>query len=218
MVDYDTAAAVVQDSNADPVMLAKIAYENPEFGANVAANSRAYPGLKRWIAEFGDQRARDFLAGMGITAQGDPVRPREQAGSDGPDSAVNDTPASDVPPANDPSSDAGTDRHLPGNDYDDRNSDSLAEELINVSDELPSSDPYGRPLPFQLPVATNPYGFTAELALTTADQTQIAQIAQYAPELRACIAYNPNTYPALIDWLAQLHDPQVDAALAARQR
>ena len=121
MVDYDTAAAVVAGIRT-PIRSCwpKSHTKNPEFGANVAANPRAYPGLKRWIAEFGDQRARDFLAGMGITAQGDPVRPREQAGSDGPDSAVNDTPASDVPPANDPSSDAGTDRHLPGDDYDDK--------------------------------------------------------------------------------------------------
>lgn len=54
MVDFDAAVAAVQDPNADPVFLAKIAYENPEFGANVVANPRAYPGLKRWVAEFGD--------------------------------------------------------------------------------------------------------------------------------------------------------------------
>ena len=36
MVDYDAAVAAVQDPNADPILLAKIAYENPEFGANVA--------------------------------------------------------------------------------------------------------------------------------------------------------------------------------------
>lgn len=57
MVDYDAAVAAVQDPNADPILLAKIAYENPEFGANVAVNPRCYPGLKRWIAEFGDDRA-----------------------------------------------------------------------------------------------------------------------------------------------------------------
>ena len=45
MVDFDAAVAAVQDPNADPVFLAKIAYENPEFGANVVANPRAYPGL-----------------------------------------------------------------------------------------------------------------------------------------------------------------------------
>ena len=70
---------------------------------------------------------------------------------------------------------------------------------------------------FEEPVATNPYGFTAEQALTTTDQMQIAQIAQYAPELRACIARNPNTYPALIEWLGQLGDPAINAALASRQ-
>ena len=57
MVDYDAAVAAVQDPNADPILLAKIAYENPEFGANVAVNPRCYPGLKRWIAEFGDDRS-----------------------------------------------------------------------------------------------------------------------------------------------------------------
>ena len=38
MVSYDEAVAIVQDPQADPVMLAKVAYENPEFGANVAAH------------------------------------------------------------------------------------------------------------------------------------------------------------------------------------
>lgn len=65
MVDFDAAVAAVQDPNADPVFLAKIAYENPEFGANVVANPRAYPGLKRWVAEFGDERARQQLMAMG---------------------------------------------------------------------------------------------------------------------------------------------------------
>ena len=69
MVDYDAAVAAVQDPNADPILLAKIAYENPEFGANVAVNPRCYPGLKRWIAEFGDDRARETLAQYGFTAE-----------------------------------------------------------------------------------------------------------------------------------------------------
>ena len=65
MVEFDAAVAAVQDPNADPVFLAKIAYENPEFGANVVANPRAYPGLKRWVAQFGDERARQQLVAMG---------------------------------------------------------------------------------------------------------------------------------------------------------
>ncbi len=65
LVSYDEAVAIVQDPQADPVMLAKVAYENPEFGANVAAHPRAYPGLKRWIAQFGDERARRMVAQQG---------------------------------------------------------------------------------------------------------------------------------------------------------
>lgn len=137
MVDYDAAVAAVQDPNADPILLAKIAYENPEFGANVAVNPRCYPGLKRWIAEFGDDRARETLAQYGFTAEafGGPVQDQKATAQ----------------AAQQPAAQAA----------------------------------------FEEPVATNPYGFTAEQALTTTDQMQIAQIAQYAPELRACIARNP---------------------------
>ncbi|MFP7695754.1 hypothetical protein [Trueperella sp. LYQ143] len=39
--------------------------------------------------------------------------------------------------------------------------------------------------------------------------------AQY-PQLRPAIALNPSTYPALLEWLGQLGDPTVDAALAQR--
>lgn len=46
---------------------------------------------------------------------------------------------------------------------------------------------------------------------------QMAEIAQKAPELYAALAQNPNLYPALVDWLAQLGDPAVNAALASRQ-
>ena len=183
MVDYDAAVAAVQDPNADPILLAKIAYENPEFGANVAVNPRCYPGLKRWIAEFGDERARETLTQYGFTADafGGPVQDQEapeQAALQAAEQQPADAYAADQPAA----------------------------------DQQPAAQ-----AAFEEPVATNPYGFTAEQALTTTDQMQIAQIAQYAPELRACIARNPNTYPALIEWLGQLGDPAINAALAFRQ-
>lgn len=192
MVDYDAAVAAVQDPNADPILLAKIAYENPEFGANVAVNPRCYPGLKRWIAEFGDERARETLAQYGFTADafGGPVQDQEA-----PEQAAHQ--AAEQQPA-----------------------DAYAADQYNTAQ--PAADQYTAQQPaaqaaFEEPVATNPYGFTAEQALTTTDQMQIAQIAQYAPELRACIARNPNTYPALIEWLGQLGDPAINAALAFRQ-
>lgn len=203
MVDYDAAVAAVQDPNADPILLAKIAYENPEFGANVAVNPRCYPGLKRWIAEFGDERARETLAQYGFTADafGGPVQDQEA-----PEQAAQQ--AAEQQPA---------DAYV---------ADQYAAAQQTAADQYnaaqPAADQYAAQQPaaqaaFEEPVATNPYGFTAEQALTTTDQMQIAQIAQYAPELRACIARNPNTYPALIEWLGQLGDPAINAALAFRQ-
>lgn len=202
MVDYDAAVAAVQDPNADPILLAKIAYENPEFGANVAVNPRCYPGLKRWIAEFGDERARETLAQYGFTADafGGPVQDQEA-----PEQAAQQ--AAEQQPADAYAADQ-------------YNAVQPAADQYNAAQ--PAADQYAAQQPtaqaaFEEPVATNPYGFTAEQALTTTDQMQIAQIAQYAPELRACIARNPNTYPALIEWLGQLGDPAINAALAFRQ-
>ena len=57
MVDFDAAVAAVQDPNANPVFLAKIAYENPEFGANVvgspnSAMSAPASSWWRWAGRF----------------------------------------------------------------------------------------------------------------------------------------------------------------------
>ncbi|MCA5894891.1 hypothetical protein LEP48_16260 [Isoptericola sp. NEAU-Y5] len=45
----------------------------------------------------------------------------------------------------------------------------------------------------------------------------LARIVQEAPHLRAYVASNPSTYPALLDWLGALGDPAVDAALRSRR-
>lgn len=212
MVDYDAAVAAVQDPNADPILLAKIAYENPEFGANVAVNPRCYPGLKRWIAEFGDERARETLAQYGFTADafGGPVQDQEA-----PEQAAQQ--AAEQQPADAYAADQYAAVQSAADQY---NADQY--NAAQPAAAQPAADQYAAQQPaaqaaFEEPVATNPYGFTAEQALTTTDQMQIAQIAQYAPELRACIARNPNTYPALIEWLGQLGDPAINAALAFRQ-
>ncbi|THJ27128.1 variant leucine-rich repeat-containing protein [Bifidobacterium longum] len=214
MVDYDAAVAAVQDPNADPILLAKIAYENPEFGANVAVNPRCYPGLKRWIAEFGDERARETLAQYGFTADafGGPVQDQEA-----PEQAAQQ--AAEQQPADAYAADQYAVAQQTAADQ-----PATAQQTANdqYAAAQPAADQYAAQQPaaqaaFEEPVATNPYGFTAEQALTTTDQMQIAQIAQYAPELRACIARNPNTYPALIEWLGQLGDPAINAALAFRQ-
>lgn len=218
MVDYDAAVAAVQDPNADPILLAKIAYENPEFGANVAVNPRCYPGLKRWIAEFGDERARETLAQYGFTADafGGPVQDQEapeQAAQQAAEQQPADAYAADQYAAAQQTAAVQSAAVQPA-------AAQPAADQYNAAQ--PAADQYAAQQPaaqaaFEEPVATNPYGFTAEQALTTTDQMLIAQIAQYAPELRACIARNPNTYPALIEWLGQLGDPAINAALAFRQ-
>lgn len=218
MVDYDAAVAAVQDPNADPILLAKIAYENPEFGANVAVNPRCYPGLKRWIAEFGDERARETLAQYGFTADafGGPVQDQEA-----PEQAAQQ--AAEQQPADAYAADQyAAAQQTAAAQYAAVQTAAAQPAADQYNAAQPAADQYAAQQPaaqaaFEEPVATNPYGFTAEQALTTTDQMQIAQIAQYAPELRACIARNPNTYPALIEWLGQLGDPAINAALAFRQ-
>lgn len=218
MVDYDAAVAAVQDPNADPILLAKIAYENPEFGANVAVNPRCYPGLKRWIAEFGDERARETLAQYGFTADafGGPVQDQEapeQAAQQTAEQQPADAYAADQYAAAQQTAAA---QPAAVQSAADQSAADQYNAVQSAADQYAAQQPAAQAA-FEEPVATNPYGFTAEQALTTTDQMQIAQIAQYAPELRACIARNPNTYPALIEWLGQLGDPAINAALAFRQ-
>lgn len=198
MVDYDTAAAVVQDQQADPIMLAKIAYENPEFGANVAANPRCYPGLKRWIAEFGDERARQTLQAMGFAAsEGGLSNPTAQHPEETEVAA--ETPHSTTVDS-----------------IDTLQEDYYGSGQQGYTNQQPQGQ-QGQNISAQQAPA-NPYGFTAEQALDpNTDQMTIARIAQYAPELRACLARNPNTYPELLNWLAQLNDPSINAALATRR-
>lgn len=48
------------------------------------------------------------------------------------------------------------------------------------------------------------------------DPDTLRDIAAEEPSLRPAVAANPATYPGLLAWLAQLGDPEVDAALARR--
>lgn len=45
---------------------------------------------------------------------------------------------------------------------------------------------------------------------------ELAALAHEHPQVRAIVAANPSAYPDLLDWLAALGDPEVDAALASR--
>ncbi|GAB4083647.1 hypothetical protein GCM10028784_02770 [Myceligenerans cantabricum] len=61
-------------------------------------------------------------------------------------------------------------------------------------------------------------GWTPGVALDPRTSlADLAVIVQEAPHLRPHVARNPSTYPALLDWLGALGDPDVDAALRARR-
>ena len=237
MVDYDTAYQVVQDPNADPVMLARIAYENPEFGPNVAYNPRCYPGLKHWLATFGTKETKDYLAQM------DP----SMVDAHGP---VADQPAEGVQAVDDQDSQGQATAGGTGAAYEQvsyeqpdyvapvqegpaqataqpaQQAQDSAQYAQAVQSAQPVAQPDAQPVqaatapqftPPEQIQATNPYGFTAQQALDpNTDPATLQQIAQYAPELLPCLAKNPNTYPALLDWLRGLNDPAVNAALASR--
>ena len=55
-----------------------------------------------------------------------------------------------------------------------------------------------------------------QAADATTDPAVLAQLATDVPQLRPAIAANPAAYPGLLEWLGQLGDRAVDAALRAR--
>lgn len=231
MVDFDAAVAAVQDPNADPVFLAKIAYENPEFGANVVANPRAYPGLKRWVAEFGDERARQQLVAMGWPVPQNGVQPHliaeptaqpmaepvaeqfQQEQQYQPEQPVNQQYGQDAAYA--ASNEASTEYVDP---Y--MNPADLS-EVADYSSSQPQNEPEQQYAEQQYAAAQESpadAGFTAELAMTTTDQMLMARIASEAPELRPCLARNPYIYPELLAWLGQLNDSAINAAIRLRHQ
>lgn len=244
MVDFDAAVAAVQDPNADPVFLAKIAYENPEFGANVVANPRAYPGLKRWVAEFGDERARQQLVAMGCpvpqngvqpqpiaepTAQpmAEPVAEQVQPEQQYQPAVAEQFQQQQYQPEQPVNQQYGQDAAYAASN---EASTEYVDPYINPADlsevaDYSSSQPQNEP---EQQYAEQQYaaaqespadaGFTAELAMTTTDQMLMARIASEAPELRPCLARNPYIYPELLAWLGQLNDSAINAAIRLRQQ
>lgn len=212
------------------MFLAKIAYENPEFGANVVANPRAYPGLKRWVAEFGDERARQQLVAMGWPVPQNGVQPHliaaptaqpmaepvaeqvqpeqqyqpavveQQYGQDAAYAASNEASTEYVDPYMNPAD---------------------LSEVADYSSSQPQNEPEQQYAEQQYAAAQESpadAGFTAELAMTTTDQMLMARIASEAPELRPCLARNPYIYPELLAWLGQLNDSAINAAIRLRQQ
>ena len=230
MVDFDAAVAAVQDPNADPAFLARIAYENPEFGANVVANPRAYPGLKQWIAQFGDERARQQLIAMGWPVPPSGVQQR-MAAEPVAQQPVMRQPAVEPSAAQQPAMSDSTSEYQAAEAY---NADPAfnaantpatapAQETGYAAQSQSADDTEGQPVAAAqetsaaADTAAPANGYTAELAMQTTDQMLMAHIAGEAPELRPALARNPNIYPELLQWLGQLNDSAINAAIHSRQ-
>ncbi|MDD6087006.1 MAG: hypothetical protein PUB74_03485 [Bifidobacterium boum] len=230
MVDFDAAVAAVQDPNADPAFLARIAYENPEFGANVVANPRAYPGLKQWIAQFGDERARQQLIAMGWPVPPSGVQQR-MAAEPVAQQPVMQQPAVEPSAAQQPAMSGSTSEYQAAEAYNadpafnaaNTHATAPAQETGYAAQSQSADDTEGQPVAAAQETSaaadtTAPAnGYTAELAMQTTDQMLMAHIAGEAPELRPALARNPNIYPELLQWLGQLNDSAINAAIRSRQ-
>lgn len=230
MVDFDAAVAAVQDPNADPAFLARIAYENPEFGANVVANPRAYPGLKQWIAQFGDERARQQLIAMGWPVPPSGVQQR-MAASPVAQQPVMQQPAVEPSAAQQPAMSGSTSEYQAAEAYNadpafnaaNTHATAPAQETGYAAQSQSADDTEGQPVAAAqetsaaADTAAPANGYTAELAMQTTDQMLMAHIAGEAPELRPALARNPNIYPELLQWLGQLNDSAINAAIRSRQ-
>ena len=247
MVDFDAAVAAVQDPNADPVFLAKIAYENPEFGANVVANPRAYPGLKRWVAQFGDERARQQLVAMGWPVPQDGIMqqeaetaseqvqyqmPSEQVQYQMPSEQVQYQMPSEQVQYQQPQQSSEVQyqaQYQPPATQQCQPEPFAATPASNIANDASTEyvDPYTNPADLSEVADFSPIqpqepvasnaGFTAELAMTTEDQMLMAEIASKAPELHPFLARNPHIYPDLLNWLASLNDSAINAAIRLRR-
>lgn len=89
-----------------------------------------------------------------------------------------------------------------------RRSTATREEVFqNSSPDRSTPDPVALPSPN--PRAAEARDPETPLAL-------LADLAYDHPELRSVIAENPSTYPELIEWLRELQDPAINAAIARR--
>jgi hypothetical protein len=65
--------------------------------------------------------------------------------------------------------------------------------------------------------STPPDPWIAKASDPATSQAELAELVQQHPHTRPAVAAHPQAYPALLEWLAELGDPAVDAALAQRR-
>ncbi|MFT4189058.1 MAG: hypothetical protein QM621_10820 [Aeromicrobium sp.] len=76
----------------------------------------------------------------------------------------------------------------------------------------------GAPAPVEPPAAPVADPVVQRASDPTVSQAELADLVQNYPQARAAAALNPQAYPGMLEWLGQLNDPEINAALAQRQQ
>lgn len=188
----------------------------PAAAWTVAAPQR--PGAPASVAPSGATPVATAQAPMDATQQIAPVR-----GTPSPVTPSGATPAASAQAPMDSTQQIAPVRDTPTGPtpaVDTRPAAGAAPAATSRATEPVSTGPAGGEPTQSLPPVVDVPGspWTAAQALDPAiPLADLARIVAEAPHLRPCVAANPSTYPALLDWLGALGDPDVDAALRSRR-
>ena len=211
MVDFDAAVAAVQNRTRSRVP-GENRVRNPEFGANVVANPQTYPGLKRWVAEFGDERARQQLVAMGWPVPQNGVQPQPVAEptAQWPEQQVsrNSSISQQYQPEQPVNQQYGRDAAYAASSELRPVCRPIHEsrrfvEVADYSSSQPRNEPEQQYAEQQYAAAQESpadAGFTAELAMTTTDQMLMARIASEAPDFVRVLRAIRTSIPELLAW------------------
>jgi hypothetical protein len=213
-MELNEALKVLNNSNADPRLLARIAYENEDLQLSVVQHQGVYPQLLKWLALFGNAAASDAacvkLERQKMNASENPVQTQTAQQFSGQFSTQT----------------AGQPQFLA------QNAQSYGQNAQNYG-QMPATGmpqqqtgmPSGMPqTAMQQPAQNTPmtqtassHNYTVVQALDpNLDLDVMCDIATRAPELREYIARNRSAYPTLLQWLASLNDPAINQALKMR--
>lgn len=200
----ESRVSQASDPGAEPQVLYELAASNPELRPLIASNPNAYPALLEWLAQLGDAAVDAALA---LRAQVSEAADVSDGGA--PAEVAEAAVAMDVESPSPAGAEAG--ENILEAEIQTEWADAEPADATDAgASDAPVSAEESQPADL---------GPEAELeARSGADAQALYALAISAPGLRPLIASNPNTYPGLLQWLGDLGDPAVDAALALRKQ
>ncbi len=200
----ESRVSQASDPSAEPQVLYELAASNPELRPLIASNPNAYPALLEWLAQLGDPAVDAALALRAQVSEAADV-PDGGAPVEVAEAAVTmdvESPSPAGAQAGENILEAEMQTGWGGAEPADATDADPSDASVSAEESQPAD-----------------LGPEAELeARSGADAQALYALAISAPGLRPLIASNPNTYPGLLQWLGDLGDPAVDAALALRKQ